>query len=86
MYTALTYRAAVRRKGWCEMVHIFLGMAVALFGLFLFKCPETFYELTEGWKSSGGSPSDTYIRHTKFGGAVCMAVGIGCGIILTFFG
>ena len=74
------------RKVGAKMYHILLGILLAIFGLFLFKCPDIFYELTESWRNDRPSgPSDAYIRHTRFGGVMCMLVGIGCDIILLFF-
>ena len=45
-------------------------------GLLMLASPETFYNLTEGWKHSGGSgPSRSYIFSTRFGGVMMLAAG-----------
>ncbi|MCI8398206.1 MAG: hypothetical protein HFF90_02240 [Oscillibacter sp.] len=45
-------------------------------GLLMLVSPETFYNLTEGWKHSGGSgPSRSYVFSTRFGGVMMLAVG-----------
>lgn len=62
------------------------GIAILLWGLFMFLAPGTFWELTESWKHSAGSaPSRAYLFSTRAGGVVCMAVGavvLGCFFFL----
>lgn len=59
------------------------GIAILLWGLFMFLAPGTFWELTESWKNSAGSaPSGAYLLSIRAGGVVCMVMG---AVVLFFF-
>lgn len=61
-------------------------LLLTVFGIALIWKPEVFYELTESWKhDGGGEPSKSYLLSTRFGGVMCMLVGIG-GMIYAFLG
>ncbi len=48
----------------------------------MFLRPDIFYELTEAWKTRQGNPSESYLRNTRFGGAVCFLAGLVCTALL----
>lgn len=61
------------------------GVILIIMGLVMLINPEGFYNFTEGWKSySYGDPSDSYIFGTRFGGVMCILVGIS-GVVVQFF-
>lgn len=54
-------------------------------GLFMILNPESYYGLTERWKSrSDSEPSDAYIKNTRFGGIMFLIVGAACLVGLLF--
>lgn len=68
------------------MVVGLISLALAIYGAALIWKPEFFYELTERWKhDGGGEPSKSYLLSTRFGGVMCVLVGIG-GMIFVFIG
>lgn len=68
------------------MVVGLIFLALAIYGAALIWKPEFFYELTERWKhDGGGEPSKSYLLSTRFGGVMCVLVGIG-GMICVFIG
>lgn len=56
---------------------IFGGVAFIILGLVIFLKPVLVWKLMEQWKSYGAdSPSELYIKNTKFGGSIFVLVGI----------
>ena len=56
----------------------FAGILLLIVGLFLYLFPETYWKLTEQWKSYyADEPSDFYLKTTKFGGILFAIVGVG---------
>lgn len=54
-----------------------IGILLLAIGLFMFCAPQTYWEVTERWKSSADSePSELYIKHTRLGGIIFAAVGV----------
>ena len=63
---------------------LFLGIFLLLFGLLMLVSPNTFYLITEGWKSDYATePSSLYVWSTRFGGIMFTLVG-GGGIVASF--
>ena len=61
------------------------GIAIFLWGLFMFLSPYKFWELFESWKStSNAEPSKRYIIEVRIGGCICMIVGLTV-FVCTFF-
>ena len=53
------------------------GIAIFLWGLFMFLFPHKFWELFESWKSTrSAEPSKFYLIEVRAGGTVCMVVGL----------
>lgn len=56
---------------------VIAGVLILALGVFLFCRPETFWRLTEQWKSyRADEPSGLYRISTKFGGICFMAAGL----------
>lgn len=56
---------------------IIVGIVIVITGIFIFLRPDLFWELTEKWKSyRADSPSDFYLKNTKFGGIALILWGI----------
>ena len=67
-------------------MYILLGIVLIFWGLVMLCFPDLVYELTESWKSHrSAEPSDIYRFSTRFGGVMCILVGIG-GLFLPFMG
>ena len=66
------------------MLHILGGIFLMGLGALMFLRPDIFYELTEAWKTQQGNPSESYLRNTRFGGAVFFLVGLICTALLLF--
>ena len=63
---------------------ILTGVLFVLVGAFLFWKTETFWKITERWKSySADSPSDFYLKSTKLGGLAFALFGLVL-IVLSF--
>ncbi len=61
-----------------------LSIILILWGALLFLSPHTWFDLTESWKhSSTCEPSKLWIFSTRFGGVMCILVGL-TGVILPF--
>lgn len=53
------------------------GVAFIILGLAFFLKPALVWKLTERWKSYGAdSPSELYIKSSKFGGVILVLLGI----------
>ena len=60
-----------------------VSLALIAFGIFLLAKPQFYFELTESWKHGGSSePSDLFILSTRFGGIMCIVVGVSCPVVL----
>ena len=56
---------------------IWVGIIIAIIGIFIFLKPGLVWELTEKWKSyRADEPSEFYIKSTRFGGALFVLLGI----------
>lgn len=63
---------------------VFVGIIIAVIGIFIFLKPHLLWELTEKWKSyRADEPSGFYLKSTKFGGTLLVLCGI-LMIILPF--
>ena len=63
-------------------MYLFLSIVLILWGLLLFFSPKTWFDLTESWKhSSSCEPSNLWILSTRFGGVMCILVGL-AGVII----
>ncbi|BBH20492.1 hypothetical protein Back11_18370 [Paenibacillus baekrokdamisoli] len=60
-----------------------LFVILALIGLLMFTKPAFIWMISESWKSNDATePSDLYNWSTRFGGIICMIVGIAGFIVL----
>lgn len=58
-------------------MNLLFGIVLILVGLLLLLSPQTWFDLTESWKhSSAAEPSKLWILSTRFGGVMCILVGI----------
>jgi hypothetical protein len=64
------------------MLYVLGGIFLMGWGALMFLRPDIFYELTEAWKTRQGNPSESYLRNTRFGGAVCFLAGLVCTALL----
>ncbi|MEH7347389.1 DUF6199 family natural product biosynthesis protein [Gottfriedia acidiceleris] len=63
---------------------IFLGILLLIIGLLMLISPNSFYLITESWKSDYNTePSSLYVWSTRFGGIMLTLAGTG-GIIVSF--
>ncbi|WP_300344572.1 DUF6199 family natural product biosynthesis protein [uncultured Oscillibacter sp.] len=65
-------------------MYLLLSVLLIGIGLLMVWKPALFFEITEGWRTNG-SPSDAYLRSTRFGGAMFLLAGIGGAVVLLFF-
>lgn len=65
-------------------MYVILAIVIIVVGMIMIFNPRLFFDMTEGWKSRGGSePSDWYIFLTRGGGIVFLAVGtVGLAVLL----
>ena len=56
-------------------MYYLLSFVVMGVGALMILRPETWFRLTEGWKSDASYPSDSYTFHTRFGGVMCILAG-----------
>lgn len=63
------------------MYHIGAIFITAL-GLLMAISPETWWRITESWKSNGTEASDAYLTRTRWEGGLCALVGAVCFLIL----
>lgn len=63
------------------MDYIF-AVVITLLGVFMALAPETWWQLTESWKSNGTEPTEAFIRRTRLEGGLGAAVGIVCLVLL----
>lgn len=62
---------------------ILMSLFLVLAGLLMAFNPSLFWMITERWTSSDGTePSELYKWNTRFGGIICMIVGVG-GILIS---
>lgn len=60
-----------------------IGIIFICIGLAMQISPKTFFEITEGWKSNNvREPSGLYITGTRIGGAIFLALGLACILIM----
>ena len=65
-------------------MYFFLGIMLIVWGFVMVRFPDLVYELTQSWKNySSGEPSDLFRFSTRFGGVMCILVGIG-GVLVPF--
>lgn len=65
-------------------MYFFLGIILIVWGFVMVRFPDLVYELTQSWKNySSGEPSDLFRFSTRFGGVMCILVGIG-GVLVPF--
>ncbi len=63
---------------------LFMGIILLLIGVLLTVSPEFFWLVSESWKSEGATePSTSYKWATRFGGTMCILIGI-ANIIVSF--
>ena len=61
------------------------GIAIFLWGLFMFLRPSTCWNLFESWKNTGNTgPSKFYLIEIRIGGGICMVVGLALMACLFF--
>lgn len=65
------------------MYHIGAIFIIAV-GLLMAISPETWWQITESWKSNGTEASDSYISRTRWEGGFFALVGIACLLFLIF--
>lgn len=66
-------------------MYIIGGIVCIPMGLFMLIAPDTFYEVTQSWKSdSAGEPSKLFIVSTRLGGGAFLLVGV-LGILAAVF-
>lgn len=65
------------------MYHIGAILIIAV-GLLMAFSPETWWQITESWKSNGTEASDAYLTHTRWEGGLFALVGAVCFLILIF--
>ncbi len=66
-------------------MYIIGGILCILMGLLMLISPNTFYEITESWKShSAGEPSKLFIISTRLGGGAFLLAGV-LGILAAVF-
>lgn len=59
------------------MKFILGGIAIFLWGLFMFLSLTKFWKVFESWKNaSTAEPSKRYVIETRIGGCICMIVGL----------
>lgn len=65
------------------MYHIVAILVIGV-GLLMALSPNTWWEITESWKSNGTEASDSYITRTRWEGIFFAVVGAVCLLILIF--
>jgi hypothetical protein len=56
---------------------MFLAIVLTLAGIWMIARPDTVWVISESWKSSeGAEPSELYLWLTRFGGIICIVVGL----------
>ncbi len=65
------------------MYHIGAILIIAV-GLLMALSPNTWWEITESWKSNGTEASDSYITRTRWEGIFGAVVGAVCLLFLIF--
>ncbi|WP_449537643.1 DUF6199 family natural product biosynthesis protein [Ferdinandcohnia sp. Marseille-Q9671] len=59
-----------------------MGIFLLIVGVVLLLKPSLVWTLTESWKTEDGTePSSLYIWSTRFGGVMCICVGVGVIIV-----
>lgn len=67
-------------------MYLVFSVVLVILGAVMTVRPKFFFDITEGWKSGGGEPSDLYFFSTRFGGIACLLIGLGGIVILLFLG
>lgn len=66
-------------------MYIALSVVFVMIGAFMIIRPNSFYEITEKWKSTADSePSNLFLFSTRFGGIMFLLAGI-AGLIVFLF-
>lgn len=61
---------------------IFLSIFLILIGLLMILKPEFIWSIAESWKSADATePSSLYIGSIRFGGTMCMIVGLVSAVV-----
>lgn len=66
-------------------MYFILSLLLIGIGALMVVSPQTWFDLTESWKSySSSEPSDRYIWSTRFGGVMCALAGIAYIVVALF--
>ena len=68
-------------------MYIVFSVVLVILGTVMTLKPKLFFEMTECWKSSADSePSSLYLFSTRFGGIMCLLIGLSGIVVLLFLG